>query len=122
MWSTEMAEQFHKWTRVRLSLVGRPAGIGVGGFFILTRTVSLITSDVTGTGRRIFAVAALLFGFALIGWSGSIIAGRGFENLQHHLSTGSNWTERDSRRAMARIGGFGFGGMLGVSLSLIVLA
>jgi len=63
-----------------------------------------------------------LFGFALIGWSGSIIAGRGFENLQHHLSTGSNWTERDSRRAMARIGGFGFGGMLGVSLSLIVLA
>jgi hypothetical protein len=66
-------------------------------------------------------MAALALGFGVLGWSGSIFAGRGFEAMQRHLDTGTNWTERDSRRAMTRISGFGAGGMLGVVVATTLL-
>lgn len=44
------------------------------------------------------------------------MAGRGVEATQARLDTGTGWTERDSRRAMARIGGVGFGAMVGVTV------
>jgi len=52
------------------------------------------------------------FGFGLLGWAGSVVAGPGLEAMQAHLDAASGWTETDSRRAMARIGAFGAGVML----------
>ncbi|MFO8115409.1 MAG: hypothetical protein R6U01_08630 [Halorubrum sp.] len=59
-----------------------------------------------------FAFGGLWFGLALLGWSGSVASGRAIEAAQEHLDADSGWTERRSRRAMARIGGFGAGMML----------
>jgi hypothetical protein len=64
----------------------------------------------------VFALGALCLGFGTLGWSGSVMAGRGIENMQRYLETGSDWTERDSRRAMTRIAGFGLGLMVGAPL------
>jgi hypothetical protein len=44
------------------------------------------------------------------------MAGRGIENAQRYMDTGSDWSEDDSRRAMTRVGSFGAGLMLAVPL------
>lgn len=104
------------WLRPRLRIVGGAATVGVlaGGVSVIL--LLLLLGDPMEVTEVVFSIAALIFGFASIGWSGSILAGKGFENLQKHLSTGSQWTERDSRRAMSRIGGFGAGGMFVVTV------
>jgi hypothetical protein len=59
-----------------------------------------------------FAFGGLWFGLALLGWAGSVASGRAIEAAQERLDADTDWTERRSRRAMARIGGFGAGMML----------
>lgn len=112
-----MAPTFREYLLARLRLVGR--GFLFGAVMGVLAVVALFayTGDVTFANRKSFAVGALFFGFALVGWAGSIMAGRGFENIQHYLDTNTNWTEADSRRAMATIGGAGFGWMVGVSVT-----
>ncbi|WP_435197360.1 DUF7268 family protein [Natronomonas sp. EA1] len=61
--------------------------------------------------RFAFVLGTLAFGVGLLGWAGSAMAGRGFEQMQRHLETETDWTEADSRRAMARVGAFGGGVM-----------
>jgi hypothetical protein len=41
--------------------------------------------------------------------------------MQTYLETGSDWTERDSRRAMTRISGFGGSAMVGVVVATNLL-
>ncbi|MEZ3116154.1 hypothetical protein RYH80_09530 [Halobaculum sp. MBLA0147] len=84
---------------------------------------------VFGAGRGVvdalaatFAVGSLALGFGVLGWSGSILSGRGIEAAQRHLDTDTDWTERKSRRAMTRICAFGVGVMVGVSVLEAVLA
>lgn len=91
----------------------------VGGSFAVGLAVGIVGLLASSTVWRLadaadtaFLLGALVFGFGLLGWSGSILAGRSFEELNRRLDTGSEWTERDSRRAMARVGGFGAGVML----------
>ena len=86
-------------------VVGAVAAVGYG-FVVDPRRARTV----------VFALGALLLGFGTIGWSGSVMAGRGIENMQRYLETGSDWTERDSRRAMTRIAGFGGGVMVGAPL------
>jgi hypothetical protein len=69
-----------------------------------------------------FAFGALLFGFGLLGWSGSILVGGAVEETQRLIGSGTNWTEADSRRAMARVGGVGAGAMVGVVAASMLLA
>ncbi|WP_435344520.1 DUF7268 family protein [Haloarchaeobius sp. HRN-SO-5] len=66
--------------------------------------------------ETVFAVGALALGIGLLGWSGSVMAGRGVENMQDHMDLDSDWTETRSRRAMARISGFGGGLLVGSAL------
>ena len=104
--------------RVRLLATAGAVGIVVGAlaFFALAavRTPEFASS-------QIFAVGALVLGFAVLGWSGSVLAGRGIESLQTYLDADTGWTERDSRRAMARLVGFGAGVMVGVSAATALL-
>lgn len=81
---------------------------------------------VFGTSPRdastlVFLLGTLAFGFGILGWSGSILAGEGFENMQRYMDTSTDWTERTSRRAMARVGGFGAGAMAAAMLIGTVL-
>lgn len=59
-----------------------------------------------------FAFGGLWLGLGLLGWSGSVMVGRTIESLQERMGTNTHWTEADSRRAMARLGGFGAGMMV----------
>jgi len=112
-----MAPDLRSYLAPRARLVGR--GFLVGGALGALAVIGLFaySGSVGFANRKAFAVGALFFGLALLGWSGSIMAGRGLENLQYYLDTNSSWTEEDSRRAMARIGGAGFGWMVGVTVA-----
>ncbi|KAA9399793.1 hypothetical protein Har1130_01560 [Haloarcula sp. CBA1130] len=100
--------------RTRLVGSGLVVGLVLGGVGMVGWT--LYTGDARSSEATVFALGALVFGFGLLGWSGSILAGRGIEAMQEQMDTRSNWTERDSRRAMARICGSGGGIMVGASL------
>ena len=86
-------------------------GIGVVGVGVGAVLVDLPTAADAG-----FLLGTVAFGFGLLGWAGSALAGPGLEAMQSHLDTADGWTEADSRRAMARIGGFGAGVMLAAML------
>lgn len=109
------------WLFVRARLVGTAAAVGcvVGGLAVLGLTTRG-TLDFAST--QTFAVGALVLGFGVLGWSGSVLAGRGIESLQTYLDADTDWTEADSRRAMARVAGFGAGVMLGVVVATLLLA
>lgn len=111
----DSASELWAWIRDRLRLVGSAAlvggvlaALGVVGSLLLTQYGLAVVST------QLFSLGALCFGFGLLGWSGSVLAGPSVEHAQQYLDTDTDWTEDDSRRAMARIGGFGFGGMFGV--------
>ena len=78
-------------------------------------------STLDSASTQTFVVGTLVLGFGVLGWSGSVFAGRGIETMQTYLNTNTDWTERDSRRAMARLCGFGVGMMAGVVLVTIAL-
>ncbi|MEF8774046.1 MAG: hypothetical protein V5A37_04945 [Halobacteriales archaeon] len=96
-------------------------GVGLFGGAAVLVAVALWASDVRFASRKTFAFGALLLGFGLLGWSGSIMAGSGVEAMQRHLDVGGGWTERKSRRAMIRIGSFGAGWMVGSAVATAVL-
>ncbi len=103
------------WIRARVRLIGSAAlGGGVLAVFGVIGLLLATPYDLAFVSTQAFSLGALCFGFGLLGWSGSVLAGSSVENAQRYLDTGMNWSEADSRRAMARIGGFGFGGMVGV--------
>ncbi|SFR70005.1 DUF7268 family protein [Halogeometricum limi] len=96
----------------RLTVAGGAFLVGLGGGVVALAVATLLLSSVADGADTAFLLGVLLFGFGTLGWSGSVLAGRGFEEMQRRLDTGADWTEMDSRRAMARIGGFGAGVML----------
>jgi hypothetical protein len=103
------------WARPRARILGTAFAVGAGVGLLATAGLVLLVD-----GRRarttVFALGTLLFGFGVLGWSGSAMAGRGIENAQAYMETNTDWSERDSRRAMTRIAGFGAGVMVGVSV------
>ena len=107
--------------RSRARLVGRAVAVGVAVGVVALVAGIIWTGDVTGTSSTVFALGSMAFGVGLLGWSGSVLAGGSVETMQRHLDTGTDWTEADSRRAMARIGGFGAGWMVGASLAAALL-
>lgn len=102
-----------EWLSIRVRLVGSAAFVG----FILAGTGVLALSLVEDTrfaSEQVFALSALVFGFGLLGWASAALSGRTIEHAKRHLDVSADWTETSARQAMARIGGFGFGGMVGV--------
>jgi hypothetical protein len=105
---------------VSLTPVVRERGRLVGGGLVggAVATPVLVAGLVAAGGfaplaaaETTFAFGGFWFGFALLGWAGSVASGKAIEAAQEHLDAGSGWTERRSRRAMARVGGFGAGMM-----------
>lgn len=96
----------------------------IGRFFFIGLVLGIVTwfvlfgysADIAFTDRKSFAFGALLLATGLVGWSGSIFAGRGIENLQEYLDMNTNWSAPDSKQAMVKIGSVGFGWMIGGSL------
>lgn len=106
-----------RWLAARVRIVATAGALGaaLGAAGVLALAVA--SGDARFASTQVFALAALAFGFGLMGWSGSVIAGPGIENLKRHADVATGWTEADSRRAMARIGGFGAGGMAGAAVA-----
>jgi hypothetical protein len=118
----DIADAVTGWVRPRVRIVGSASAIG----FLLSVLAVVVLPilpqyDLRFVSTQTFLLAVLCFGFGVLGWSGSILAGNGLENAQRHLDTRTNWSEADSRRAMARIGGFGVGGMVGVIIATTLL-
>lgn len=108
--------------RARSRLVGVAVAAGAVVVVPVLVGVALWTGDVRLATRKVFAVGAILFGMGLLGWSSSVMVGGAVEAMQDTLDTRTNWTESDSRRAMARIGGFGAGWMAGSSFAATLAA
>ena len=113
-----MAQSLRTSLYQRVKPVGRAFLVGwvlgtVVGIVLLGYSGNIVFAD-----RKSFAVGALLLATGLIGWSGSILAGRGFENLQEYLDMNTNWSAADSKQTMAKIGSVGVGWMIGGSLTL----
>lgn len=108
--------------RARVRLVGSAAVVGCVLFGIAVVVVLFATQyGLVLVSTQVFSLGALCFGFGLLGWSGSVFAGSSVEHAQQYLDTETNWSEDDSRRAMARICGFGTGGMVGVIVTTSIL-
>ena len=111
----DAADPLLAWARPRARLVGTALAAG----FVAGVVATLVLPAVVGaeTARvKTFAFGALILGFGVLGWSGSVMAGEGIENAQQYMETGWDWSEADSRRAMTRVGSFGAGLMLAVPL------
>lgn len=110
------------WVEPRLRLVGRfflvGAALGAAGLVVAVAA----GQPTRAANRTTFSLGALVFGFALLGWSGSVFVGHSIESMQEYLETGTHWSESDSRRAMAVLGALGFGAMTGSSLATALLA
>jgi hypothetical protein len=101
------------WLGPRLLLLATAGAVGsLAGALAVVALTAL--DGPTTASTQTFAVGTLAFGFGILGWSGSALAGRSIEGLQRRLDVDTGWSERDSRRAMARITGFGAGVMAGV--------
>ncbi|WP_128905327.1 DUF7268 family protein [Halorubrum amylolyticum] len=99
--------------RERGRLVAGGAAVGAAATpVLLAGLVAIGGFGPLAAAETAFAFGGLWFGLALLGWAGSVASGRAIEAAQEHLDADSGWTERRSRRAMARIGGFGAGMML----------
>ncbi|WP_050033136.1 DUF7268 family protein [Halorubrum halophilum] len=99
--------------RERGRLVAGGAAVGsVAAPILVVGLVVVVGVGPLAAAETAFAFGGLWFGLALLGWAGSVASGRAIEAAQERLDVGSGWTERRSRRAMARIGGFGAGMML----------
>ncbi|MFQ3294255.1 MAG: Na+/phosphate symporter [Halobacteriales archaeon] len=101
----------------RARLVGRGFLVGVLLGALAVLGLFAYSGDVGFANRKAFAIGALFLGLGLLGWSGTIMAGREMENLQEYLDMNSSWTKEDSRQAMALVGGAGFGWMIGVAIT-----
>ena len=109
------------WIRPRARLVSGGFLVGLAASIVVVSGLTIYGGSVAFGTRKAFAIGALVLGFATLGWSGSILAGRSVEHLQRHLNTTSDWTEADSRRAMARILGVGVGMVVGVAAVDVLL-
>ncbi|MFB6126099.1 MAG: hypothetical protein ABEJ79_02200 [Halolamina sp.] len=99
---------------LRARLVGGAVAVGLALGSVAT--VGAVVLARPGAVDAAFLAGTVAFGFGLLGWAGSAMAGRGVEAMQAHLDAGTDWTERDSRRAMARVGGVGLETMVGVTV------
>jgi hypothetical protein len=109
------------WLRPRLRLFGGAGLVGLAVGVVATIAYTLYQGDATFATSQVFALGALALGFATLGWTGSVFMGQAIETMQSYLSEGGDWTEQDSRRAMARIAGFGAGVMVGSVLASFAL-
>lgn len=110
------------WTVPRMWLFGTAFAFGlVLGWIGVPALGVLGGGGPTQAAETVFSIGALAFGFGTLGWAGSVMGGRGFEAMQAHLDTGTDWTEADSRRAMTRIAGFGGGLMVSAPLIATIL-
>jgi hypothetical protein len=103
--------------RERVRLVGRALALGAGLAAVGVLALVLYGETLQFASSKMFALGALVFGFSLLGWSGSVFAGKGIENFQKHLGGNADWTEADSRQAMVVLGSVGAGGMVGASVA-----
>lgn len=100
--------------RVRVRLIGSAAAVGAVLGVVVAGALAASSGDVEAGTRTAFALGALVLGFGVLGWSGSAMVGDSVETAQRYMETGTDWTERGSRRAMARLSGAGAGAMLAV--------
>lgn len=107
----------HSALAARARLVATAGAVGAVLGVVAVLGAIAASYDPAGAVETVFALGALCLGFGTMGWSGSVFVGPAVESAQEHLDSVSGWTEADSRRAMARIAGFGAGVMVAAAVA-----
>ncbi|MWG34960.1 DUF7268 family protein [Halomarina oriensis] len=111
-----------RYLRDGLGLLARSALVGAALGAVLLLGLLATGESERAASTTAFALGALVFGFGTLSWSGSVLLGGSVESAQRFLDTNTDWTEADSRRAMARVAGAGLGAMLAVAVLGSVVA
>ena len=99
--------------------------VGVGGLFGLV--VAGVLLSVTGPQQATdasFALGALLFGFGVAAWGGTVGFGDSMSTVQNRLGGESEWTREGARQAFAVltwVGAGWAGAAVGASILLVGL-
>ncbi|PSP54918.1 hypothetical protein BRC82_07915 [Halobacteriales archaeon QS_1_67_19] len=107
--------------RERVRLVARALLFGAGLAALAVPTLVVAGHTLRFASEQVFAIGALVLGFSVLGWSGTVFAGRGIEHFQEYLGGNADWSEADSRQAMVVLGCVGAGGMAGATLATIAV-
>jgi hypothetical protein len=103
-----------------LSRLGRVFGFGVAVGVGVALALS-VTSELQYATSTAFALGALIFGLALLGWTAAVSAGPRLESANKYLETGSNFSAARTQRAMLLLTGIGLGAMVGASVLSFLL-
>ncbi|MCL7418086.1 MAG: hypothetical protein M8354_09645 [Halalkalicoccus sp.] len=102
-----------------LAVLARAALLGavVGGGLVLAFVVAgWSRSDASAVA---FSLAALVFGFGLTVWAGTLLLGESLAGM--HATLDRDWSAADTRRAMAILTVVGAAGMVSASVTTILL-
>lgn len=92
-------------------LLGRAALVGA--------VAGVVLAVVVGVAEA-FSLAALVCGFGVAAWAGSVLLAESVRRAQETLAVAPGWTEADARRAFALLGTCGAAGMVATALVSLV--
>jgi hypothetical protein len=87
-----------------LRATGRSAGRWIARGAALGLAVAVLLLAVASPRKATdtaFALGALVLGFGVTAWSGTVGLGESLTEVQRHLSSDSGWTQAGARRAFA---------------------
>ena len=86
--------------------------IGAGAGVVVSVTLLAVTSP-RGATDTAFALGALVLGFGVTAWSGTVGLGESIERMQSYRDGESGWTQAGAREAFAVLTWIGTGWALG---------
>ena len=102
--------------RAAATWVARGVACGVVLSLLLTLAVSA-----RGATDTAFALGALVLGFGVTAWSGTVGMGESLTRLQELTAGDSGWTQVGARRAFAVLSWLGGGWTVGATVASVVL-
>jgi hypothetical protein len=110
------AVRARRLARVSATWVARGVVCGVAVSLLLMLVLS--TRQATDTA---FALGALVLGFGVTAWSGTVGLGETLTRLQELSAVDSGWTQAGARRAFAVLSWLGGGWAVGATVASVVL-
>ena len=117
-----MADDTRRRDRSRaesLAVLARAAGIGLVAGAILVAGLALAGWSADEASATAFSLAALVFGFGLTAWSGTLLLAETLAGA--HAALDRDWSAADTRQAMAVLAVIGAAGMVGAAVATIAL-
>lgn len=102
-----------------LAVLTRAAAFGAAGGGGLVVALTITGQSRSEASAVAFSLAALVFGFGLTVWAGTLLLSESLAGM--HASLDRDWSAADTRQAMAVLTALGGAGMIGASVTTILL-